>query len=420
MSALNESLVLDYVREHEATSRPAIARDLGLSPASVSRIVSRLVQAELVTESPQPADGRGRPAASLRFNTRAGCVLAIDLGGTKCHGVLADLSGHALVEDVRPTASEATPYRTLLSAIEHLTGVATSPLVACAIGVPAIVDPVRGHVLGGPNVLWHDFALLDELRRVLDVPIMVDNDVKLAAMAQAWRGLGRGIPDFATISIGTGVGAAVVSNGELLRGQNNAAGELGYLLVDPRQLAEPHADGLGGLERVISGPAIAARARQLAARQGRPGGQGEPGDQRSSDAARRGDPAPDQSALDSTRTSEEVLQAALEGDPVARQVVDEVLDALLVALIALATTADPTLIIIDGGVGRSLEPYLPRLSDALARHTPWTPTLAVSRLGPSATVIGAIATALWLDRQRATPSLGSGAPRTPTVGIHAA
>jgi glucokinase len=270
--------------------------------------------------------------------------------------------------------------------------------VACAIGVPAIVDPVRGHVLGGPTVLWQDFALLDELRRVLDVPLMVDNDVKLAAIAQAWRGLGRGVADFATISIGTGVGAAVVANGELLRGQHNAAGELGYLLVDPRQLGEAHATSLGGLERVITGPAIAARAREIL--QGRPKPRGP--------LARE------------TVTSERVLQAALDGDPVGTQVVDEVLDALVVVLIALATTADPELIIIDGGVGRSLAPYLERLSSALARHTPWTPRLAVSQLGPSATVTGAIATALWLDRQRAVPSLRSGPSRTPTVSFHAA
>ena len=81
------------------------------------------------------------------------------------------------------------------------------------------------------------------------------------------------------------------------------------------------------------------------------------------------------------------------------------LDGLLKALIALCVTSDPTLIIIDGGVGRSLEPYLDRLSEGLARHTPWTPTLAVSRLGTSATVIGAIATALWLDRKRASGRL---------------
>jgi len=404
MSALNESLVLDFVREHGATSRPAITRALGLSPASVSRIVGRLVQAGLITETPRPADGRGRPAASLSFNSRAGCVLAIDLGGTKCHGVLADLSGQMLVEDVRPTSTKATPYQTLLSAIEHLVSAATAPLVAGAIGVPAIVDPVRGHVLGGPNVLWHDFALLDELKGVLQVPLRVDNDVKLAAMAQAWRGLGRGVPDFATISIGTGVGAAVVANGELVRGQNNAAGELGYLIIDHRQLSEPHADGLGGLESVISGPAIAARARELL-----------------TSLAHGARGAGSASRLDATTvTSEQVLVAALAGDRVARQVVDEVLDAVVLALIALATTADPTVIIIDGGVGRSLEPYLPRLSAALARHTPWTPKLAVSQLGSSATVIGAIATALWLDRQRAAPHLERSPSQPPTVSIHAA
>ena len=77
------------------------------------------------------------------------------------------------------------------------------------------------------------------------------------------------------------------------------------------------------------------------------------------------------------------------------------------ALISLSALSDPSLIIIDGGVGRSLEPNLDRLRASLARHTPWTPEIQVSRLGPSATVIGAIATALWLDRQRSMPVLKS-------------
>jgi glucokinase len=400
MSALNESLVLDFVRERGDTSRSEIAHSLGLSLASVSRIVARLIRAELITESSRPADGRGRPAASLCFDTRAGCVLAIDLGGTQCHGVLADLAGQVLVEDVRATASESTPYATLLSSIGHLQAAATTPLVAAAIGVPAIVDPARGQVLGGPNVLWHDFALLEALRPILDVPLHVDNDVKLAAMAQAWRGLGRGLPDFATISIGTGVGAAIVANGELVRGQNNAAGELGYLLIDRRQLGDAHAGGLGGLERVISGPAIAARAREILA----------------AASGRRGTP----SRLDPERvSSEDVLVAAREGDPVAEQVMGEFLDGLVVALIALATTSDATLIIIDGGVGRQLQPYLGWLTEALARHTPWTPRLAISQLGPSATVTGAIATALWLDRQRAMRPATQAPTRAPTRAARA-
>jgi len=395
MSALNESLVLDYVRDHDGTSRAAISRELGLSAASVSRITSRLLRSALVVESSSAADGRGRPAGRLHLNERAGCILAIDLGGTKCHGALADLSGSIVLEDVRPTKQDGTPYETLIASIDHLAAAATTPLVAAAIGVPAIIDPNTGVVLGGPNVHWRNFAIVDELKRTLDVPFLVDNDVKLAAMAQAWRGLGRGLTDFATLSLGTGVGGAVVANGELVRGGNNAAGELGYLIINPSQLSEPHADELGGVERIISGPGIEHRARELLA----------------ADASG--------SKLDpDSVSSRDVLTAALTGDRVAVLVVEEVLDGLVMALIAMTTTAYPSLIIIDGGVGRSLEPYLDRLSASLARHVPWQPELAVSQLGPSATVVGAIATALWLDRQQATPQIQRRHPNRPPVTAH--
>jgi len=396
MSALNESLVLDYVRDHDGTSRATISAELGLSAASVSRITSRLLQSGLVTESSTVAEGRGRPAGRLHLNERAGCVLAIDLGGTKCHAALADLSGTMLIEDVRPTKQDGTPYETLVATIEHLAAAATTPLVAAAIGVPAIVDPNTGVVLGGPNVHWQNFAIVDDLKGSLDVPFLVDNDVKLAAMAQAWRGLGRGLTDFATLSLGTGVGGAVVANGELVRGRNNAAGELGYLIVSPSQLKEPHADELGGVERIISGPGIAQRARDLLA----------------------ADASGSQLDHDSV-SSRDVLAAALSGDRVAVLVVEEVLDGLVMALIALTATADPELIIIDGGVGRSLEPYLERLSASMARHAPWQPRLAVSQLGPVPTVLGAIATALWLDRQQATPQIQPRHPKPPPVTAHA-
>jgi glucokinase len=397
MSALNESLVLDYVREHSQTSRPAIARDLGLSAASVSRIVGRLIREGLVTGSANPADGPGRPASRVSFNHRAGCVLAIDLGGTKCHGVLADLAGDVLAEDVRPTNGAGSPYQTLLASIAALTAQAsTAPLVAAAFGVPAIIHPLTGVVLEGPSVLWRDFPLADELRRTLKVPFVVDNDVKLSALAQAWRGPGRGVADFATISIGTGIGAGVVANGELVRGRNNVAGEIGYLIVRPDQLTERPADRLGGLERVISGPAIARRARALLV----------------ADPASAGDLDPGQV------TSEQVFAAARANHPVACRVVDEVIETLLIGLIALTVIAGPSLIILDGGVGRSLEPYLDRLRAGLAAQLPWVPQLAVSHLGPNATVVGAIATALWLDRQRAAPELRRAAYAPPTVHAH--
>src|ERR1700729_2526086 len=99
----NQFLVLDAIRSAGATTRPALAADLDLSPASVSRIVRRLLAESLVIEEPGPSDGVGRNRDVLRYNQRAGAVIAIDLGGTRCHGAVADLAGCVVAEDQRPT-----------------------------------------------------------------------------------------------------------------------------------------------------------------------------------------------------------------------------------------------------------------------------------------------------------------------------
>src|ERR1700689_3627028 len=116
----NQFLVLDAIRLAGATTRPALAADLDLSPASVSRIVRRLLADGLVIEEPGPSDGVGRNRDVLRFNRRSGAVIAIDLGGTKCHGALADLAGDVLAEDQRPTFASGSPASSLLASIGTL------------------------------------------------------------------------------------------------------------------------------------------------------------------------------------------------------------------------------------------------------------------------------------------------------------
>src|ERR1700684_813145 len=105
----NQFLVLDAIRSAGATTRPALAADLDLSPASVSRSVLRLLAESLVIEEREPSDGVARNRDVLRFNQRAGAVIAIDLGGTKCHGALADLAGCIVAEDQRPTFADGAP-----------------------------------------------------------------------------------------------------------------------------------------------------------------------------------------------------------------------------------------------------------------------------------------------------------------------
>src|SRR2546423_1494538 len=147
MLEVNEFLVLDYVRDHDPTSRTDIARDLGLSAASVGRIIGRLRQDGLVDDVGASRSNGGRPRAMISYRRDAGSVIAVDLGGTRCHSALADLSGAVLAEDVRPTHSTGDAFTTLLRAIELMlqeAGRRRVPVVALAVGVPGILDPQDG------------------------------------------------------------------------------------------------------------------------------------------------------------------------------------------------------------------------------------------------------------------------------------
>lgn len=398
MLEINEFLVLDYVRDHGPTTRTDIARDLGLSAASVSRIVGRLVRDALVTETGTVRSPGGRPRTVVSFRRDAGAVIAIDLGGTRTHAALADLGGTILEEDLRPTRSGGEAFATLLATIDAMRVAAEGrglPVDALAVGVPGIVDPSVGTVRDAPYVAWADFPLVEELAGRVEMPFVVDNDVNLAALAHAWRGDARRIDDFVVLSLGTGSGAAIVSAGRLLQGHHNVAGEVGYLVVRPEMLGWTIRDGLGAFESIASGPGIATRATALVA-QGRAS-----------------------SLAGADITPEGVVAAAAAGDPLARDVIDELIDDLAMVVAAFVCTVDPALIVLEGGLGRSLGPYLDELTARIAPSLPSMPRIVVSGLGREATVLGAVAAALELGRRRAAPAVVQGTFSLGGVARHA-
>lgn len=378
ISDINAFLVRNAIRERGEVTRSELSVGLGLSPASVSRIVRSLVEDGVATEmETTPSSGPGRRSGIIRFNSRSGGVIAVDLGGTKCHGVLADLGAETLSEDYRPTHADGSPSRSLLATIDTLRHVADEaglPVHAVVVGVPAVPDPDTGFVGSGPNVNWEEFDLIGLLKSHLEEPFRIENDVTLAAIGQAWRGEGEALHGFVTLSIGTGIGAATFANGQILRGRHNQAGEIGTLLMGREQLrAEPGT--VAGLESVASGPAIARRACELL-------------DSGTTSSLRR-----------ESLTARQVFEAALESDPLALEVIDEVLDHVAMTMIDIAAMIDPERIILDGSVGRALEPFAADLEERMSWRVQHVPSVQFSRLGPNATVIGAIAGALALDRE---------------------
>jgi predicted NBD/HSP70 family sugar kinase len=378
MLQINEQLVLDFVHDRGQTSRTEIAAGLGLSAATVSRIVRRLAAVGYVREEPGASTG-GRPRTAVAFNARSGCVIGIDLGGTKCHGVLADLNGGVLAEDMRPTNQDVGPFTTLVEIIEHLSTAperGATPVTGLAVGVPAIIDPTSGVAIGGPNVRWQGFPIVSALSERVHIPFIVDNDVNLAALGHAWRGDARGVRDFAVVNLGTGIGAAVVADGRLLRGHASSAGEIGFMVLERAGLRDGRTGDLGAFETMASGPALARIAEQvLASSSGR-------------------------SALREHRppTPAQVFAAAEAGDRVARTVVDAMVDHVAMALIALGSVTDPDVVILDGAVGRALAPYAGTIQALVDRHLATAPRIIVSSLREGATALGAVAAALDLSR----------------------
>jgi glucokinase len=213
------------------------------------------------------------------------------------------------------------------------------------------------------------------LRGALSWPFEVDNDANLGALGQAWRGDGRGAHSFVLLSLGTGVGGAVVVDGHVIRGRHNAAGEAAYFPV-PRSDAKATA----GFEEVASGPALLARAAEL---------------------IRRGTP----SALGPEHNVADIFAAAQAGDPVGSRVVGELISQTTAAITGITALLDPERIILDGSIGRALEPWLGELRSAVAAGVFRPPDIVVSRLGSSATVLGAIARALAIVAEMDGPAV---------------
>jgi predicted NBD/HSP70 family sugar kinase len=379
---VNEFLVLDYIREHGPTTRGQVGREVGISRASVSRIVNRLRRSGEVIETAGVSPRGGRPSDIIEFNYQSGSVIVADIGRRQCHVVVADLVGTITTDLVRPTLAAKSPYETLRGLVlEAQTEAATHelPVSALVVGLPAVLDGDTGAARFSP---W-DFGgtdLVKSLARDTSLPILLENEANLAALAQAWRGLGRGLRDFAVISIGSGLGGAVVANGQLVKGRNNAAGEVGFLVSAPVDLAEASGHVIPTLEGLVGAAGITRRAR--------------------SHAATLGVSAPLSMELD----PEDIFLAAGRGQEWAVRTVDETLDLIALVVIAISATVNPERVIFDGGVGRSLGRYIERIAERVRPRLPYLPDLRDSELGPNSTGIGGVAAGLELARQQRAPS----------------
>ncbi|ETK33558.1 ROK family transcriptional regulator [Microbispora sp. ATCC PTA-5024] len=240
----NLSLVLRELRDHPSLSRADIAEATGLHRATVSNLMAELLERRLVREvgvEHAGAIGRPRRAVALHGAHVGALGMEINVDYIAVHGT--DLSGRVLVErrvvfDAMGSGPDRAVRRLGLvakEAVEAMRRAGTVP-AGIAVAVPGLVDVARGVVTLAPNLYWHDLPLADRLTSMLgtlSVPVRVDNDANLAALAEYTSGVSAGTPDLVYLTGEVGVGGGIISGGRLLRGADGFSGEVGHLRVDP-------------------------------------------------------------------------------------------------------------------------------------------------------------------------------------------
>jgi predicted NBD/HSP70 family sugar kinase len=379
----NRSVLLSKLFFDGPLSRLELAQLTGLSSATVSTVTGELIDDRLIVEAGHVESGGGRPRVLLRVDPTYGYVIGVDVGETGVTVELFDLAmrrrGAAirLLDTPRPTADAvvaeivagidavlAEPYPQPDE--ETVRPIPIDEVIGIGIGVPGIVEHLDGLRVHAPTIGWDGVALVDLLRaRDVFVPVMVGNGAKTQAQAEMWFGAARGARHAVVALVGSGVGAAIISDGEPYQGANGSAGEWGHTtLVQGGR--DCRCGARGCLEAYVGAEGILDRWTP-------PSG-----------------PTPDGELAQLTA----LLKAADAGDAAAAALVEETAGYLGAGIGNLVNLFNPERVVLGGWAGLALGGVaMDRIRAAAAGQSLAQPyarvTIELSELGPDAVAFGA-------------------------------
>jgi predicted NBD/HSP70 family sugar kinase len=377
----NLNVVLGVMRESSALTGTDLIEATGLTRATVIAVCDDLIRRGWVREleAPKgPGPQKGRPARYFEFNEAAGCVLGIDVGMATTTVLVADLKGGIVSrtsERFVKNAGTAERRATIAQAVDHAlaaAGLAHAAVLAVGVGLATAVDRHGNLVKGRRQWASFDLGLQTEVWKEHGWPVLLENDAKLAALAERWCGAGAGVEDLAVMLAGERIAAGLIEAGRLLHGSNGGAGEVGILeLVD----GVGSQDGIAKLARLWGTELLASGAETRIRELVGPG---------------------------TTRVSARfVFEAAAGGDAAAQEILGRIGRRMARVISMLGTFLDPELVVIGGAVAASAAMLLPTITAELPRLTETPPRVVVSGLGDAIVAMGAVRLALDYVEQNA-------------------
>ncbi|GHJ06371.1 transcriptional regulator [Micromonospora humidisoli] len=349
--------VISTARQVRVLSRAELTELTGLSPATLTPLVRDLIAEGYLIERGPGTSRAGRPRAMLEFNPRAELVAAVSLEPSRISCEIADSDGAVVAH--RTVRLTGDIVDTICRSVPELAGDGLPALRGVAIAAPGVIS--GGAVRLAPSVGQIEGRPIGEsVQRTLGVPVVVDNDVNLMAAGEHAAGAGTDVADLLLLHVADGIGAGLVLDGQVRRGARGAAGEVGFLPLDPAGRGH---DGIGPFEARWSENAIAERMVALA-----------PG-----------------------RRPESPVRALVElaaADPRAAGYLDELLHAWSRLIVSCVCVIDPGRVLLSGAAAELDDAAVGRLQDLVTAAAPSTTEVRRAVLGDRAVLHGAVSYAL--------------------------
>lgn len=342
IKAMNQSLLLNIVRQHEPLSRTKLVELSGLSGGAVSQITNELLGTHWLLEVGEGDYTGGRRQTLLRLNPSAGYAVGLKLMEDRVVCAVTDFAAQILYYTEYALGSvhyPKTSSETIAQIVETTVLDAEIPrekVFGVGIGLAGVIYPQTGVVHYSPFFGWQDFALSKLVRQHLNLPVYVENDVNTLTLSEHLFGAGRHHSNFVVVTVGRGIGMGMVINGRLYQGSRGGAGELGHIILS-LPLARSGSAEHGSLETLASDPAVVKAVR-----------------------AHKGD---------EIKTLADVLALADGGNVVAREALAQSGEYLGVGLAAVVNILCPPLVIISGEGVVAGDYRLKPMHDAMRRYT---------------------------------------------------
>jgi len=368
LRAINDRAALELLLGQGPLTRAQLGELTGLSKVTASQLVERLEERGLVSRVGEQAGGRGPNASLYAVVPTSAFVVGVDIGPEHAVAACADITGTVVGRIEQSTHDTDDPVGVVHKAVIEAARSGKAPISKVrrvVLGSPGLVDPDTGDLSFVFDLPRWQRGLLAALRDDLKRAVVFENDVNLAAVAEAYTGAAKGVDDFVLLWLGRGVGMAVVLGGRLHRGVSGAAGEIGYLPVAGAPVPRG-GRAKGGFKELAVADAIRAVAREHGFR---------------------------------AATAQDAVRAAVNAGTPGAPVLDELARRLALGLAAACVVLDPALVVLAGEVGLAGGLSLAhRVQLEVAAIAPVSPRVVVSEAVSEPVLHGALLTALDATR----------------------